>query len=202
MRILFDSKNPAFKDPFGTLTPNQKCTLNIHVPHDVGAVKVRCILFPDGQGEPLVAELVYQKSVGYYDIFHGSFSISEPGLYFYHFLIMKKDGVFRLFKAGDETNMEAGDFWQLTCTPADFTTPDWAKGAVIYQLFPDRFHRSGQCDLTGKLKPYTLHKDWNEEVHWQPTAEGIVLNNDFYGGNFRGIIEKMDYIASLGVGIL
>ena len=202
MRILFDSKKTVFKDPFGTLTPGQVCRLHIHVPHEVGAVKARCLIFADGSGEPLVAEMVCTKTVGSYDIFTGSFSLDAPGLYFYHFLILKKDGVFRLFKQGDETNMEAGDAWQVTCTPADFTTPDWAKGAVIYQLFPDRFYRSGSCDLTGKLEPYILHKSWDEEVCWQPTAEGLVLNNDFYGGNFRGITEKMDYIASLGVGIL
>ncbi|MBO5078736.1 MAG: glycoside hydrolase family 13 protein [Oscillospiraceae bacterium] len=202
MRILFDSKKAIFKDPFGTLTPGQVCRLNIHVPHEVGAVKARCLVFADGSGEPLVAEMVCTKTVGSYDIFSGSFSLDAPGLYFYHFLILKKDGVFRLFKQGDETNMEAGDAWQVTCTPADFSTPDWAKGAVIYQLFPDRFYRSGSCDLTGKLEPYILHKSWDEEVCWQPTAEGLVLNNDFYGGNFRGITEKMDYIASLGVGIL
>ena len=202
MRILFDSKKLIFKDPFGTLTPGQKCTLNIHIPQTVGAVKAQCVLSPDEGGEPVVVEMLCSGKVGSYDIFTGSFCLSAPGLFFYHFRVFKPDGSFRLFKQGDDTNMEAGDQWQLTCTPADFTTPDWAKGAVIYQLFPDRFHRSGTCDLTGKLKPYTVHKDWDEEVAWQPTAEGIVLNNDFYGGNFRGITEKMDYIASLGVGIL
>ena len=202
MRILFDSKKTVFKDPFGTLVPDQVCTLNIHIPHEVGAVGAQCVLFPDGEDQPVVTEMTCTDTVGSYDIFSGSFSLSQPGLYFYHFLITKRDGVFRLFKDGDGTNMEVGQSWQVTCTPADFTTPDWAKGAVIYQLFPDRFHRSGECDLTGKLEPYTLHKSWDEEVSWQPTAEGLVLNNDFYGGNFRGIIEKMDYIASLGVDIL
>ena len=98
--------------------------------------------------------------------------------------------------------MEAGDLWQLSCVPADFITPDWAKGATIYQVFPDRFRKAGKCDLTGKLEPYTVHKDWYEEVDWAPTPEGVVLNNDFYGGNFKGITEKMDYIASLGTTIL
>ena len=98
--------------------------------------------------------------------------------------------------------MEAGDLWQLSCIPADFTTPDWAKGATIYQVFPDRFYASGQADLTGKLKPYTIHENWYDEVDWKPTPDGQVLNNDFFGGNFRGITEKMDYIAGLGVTIL
>jgi glycosidase len=39
-------------------------------------------------------------------------------------------------------------------------------------------------------------------VDWRPTPEGVVLNNDFFGGNFKGITEKMDYIASLGTTIL
>ena len=39
-------------------------------------------------------------------------------------------------------------------------------------------------------------------MEWRPTKEGLVLNNDFYGGNFKGITEKMDYIASLGVSII
>ena len=98
--------------------------------------------------------------------------------------------------------MEAGDLWQVSCVPADFHTPDWAKGATIYQIFPDRFHKSGDCDLTGKLTPYTVHKSWNEDVEWKPTEDGKVLNNDFFGGNFRGIIEKMDYIAGLGVNLI
>ena len=52
--------------------------------------------------------------------------------------------------------------------------------------------------MTGKLKPYTIHKNWYDEVDWKPTPDGQVLNNDFFGGNFRGITEKMDYIADLG----
>ena len=202
MRILFDSKKTMFKEPFGTLSVGQTCTLHIHIPSDVGAVQCQCLLFADDGGKTVTVPMFQEEVRGAYDIFAGSFSLSRPALYFYHFVITKKDGSFRLFKYGDDTNMEAGDQWQLTCTPAEFTTPDWAKGAVIYQVFPDRFFKSGDCDLTGKLEPYTIHKDWYEEVQWQPTPEGLVLNNDFFGGNFRGITEKMDYIASLGTTIL
>ena len=98
--------------------------------------------------------------------------------------------------------MEDGSLWQVSCVPADFHTPDWAKGATIYQIFPDRFYKAGNCDPTGKLTPYTLHRTWGEEVEWKPTADGKVLNNDFYGGNFKGITEKLDYIASLGVNLI
>ncbi len=202
MRILFDSKLSQFKTPFGTLTPGQACTLNIHIPTNIATTQVEvCMLRENGTPEKTIAmELL--KTYGAYDVYTASFSLETEGLYYYYFYITTKTGAFRLFKVGDDTNMEAGDTWQLSCVPETHTVPDWATGAVIYQIFPDRFRRSGECDLTGKLEPYSVHSSWEEEVDWRPTPQGLVLNNDFYGGNFRGITEKMKYIASLGTTIL
>ena len=202
MRILFDSKQSCFKTPFGTLKPGEPCTLHIHVPSSVGATKVTMNLCYQDNSHAQSTELLLLERKGPYDIFRGEFSISHTGLYFYYFYIHKPEGGFRLFKQGDDTNMEAGTMWQVSCVPADFHTPDWSKGAIIYQIFPDRFCRVGYPDLTGKLEPYTVHENWYEEVSWQPTPEGIVMNNDFYGGNFKGITEKLDYIASLGTTII
>ena len=202
MRILYDSKQLLFKKPFGTLTPDQECTLQIHVPASVQATGVTCELLYDDHSPAQSVPMEMQMKKGVYEIFQGKFSLTAPALYFYFFRVHTRQGDFRLFKQGDDTNMEAGDLWQVSCVPADFTTPAWAQGATIYQIFPDRFHASGKCDLTGKLEPYTIHKNWYEDVEWRPTPEGEVLNNDFYGGNFKGITEKMDYIASLGVTIL
>ena len=202
MRILFDSKKEIHKTPFGCVISGEPMRLSVHIPPTAQAVGAQCVFcFEDGS-QAFCKEMTREKTVGDYDIYTVHFSVDQPGLYFYYFYIRKEDGGFRLFKQGDDTNMEAGDKWQLSCIPADFTTPDWAKGAVIYQVFPDRFHKAGECDLTGKLTPYTVHKDWEEEVSWQPDEKGEVLNNDFYGGNFRGITEKLDYIASLGATIL
>ena len=202
MRILFDSQLTAHKTPFGTLIPGQECRLTIHVPTDVGAIMAECIIDLDDGTKSSAILLEKAGAKGAYTVFSGSFSLDRPGLYFYYFRIYKPTGSFRLFKQGHDTNMEAGDRWQLTCVPEHFTTPDWAKGAVIYQVFPDRFYKAGSPDITGKLTPYTVHEDWYEDVQWQPDKYGNVLNNDFFGGNFRGIAEKMDYIASFGTTIL
>ncbi len=202
MRIIFDSKKQMHKEPFGCLVPEQTCTLRIHIPESVQTRSVE-VLFQKEDGSPYTAAFLnLSEQRGVYQVWAGDFSLKDTGLYFYYFRITGKTGPFRLFKYGDDTNMEAGDLWQVSCIPSDFTTPDWAKGAVIYQVFPDRFAKAGQCDLTGKLTPYVVHENWDEEVFWQPNEKGEVLNNDFYGGNFRGITEKMDYIASLGTTIL
>ena len=157
MRILYDSKLLAHKDPFGTLTPGQECKINIHIPSSVQATTVVCRLVHEDYSLCQDFTLRYRMKKGSYEIFTGEIVIDEPGLYFYCFHITTKSGCFRLFKAGDDTNMEDGDLWQVICIPADFTTPDWAKGAVIYQVFPDRFNRSGRVNLAGKLEPYTVH---------------------------------------------
>ena len=202
MRILFDSKKLEHKDPFGCLHPGQSCTLRIHVPGTAQAVGVDCLFCYEDGSPAFTVKMDCGEKQGDYSIYQATFSVENTGLYFYHFYIHKQTGGFRLFKQGNGTNMEAGDTWQLSCVPREHTTPDWAKGAVIYQVFPDRFYKAGECDLTGKLEPYEVHENWDEEVVWKPTPAGEVLNNDFYGGNFKGITEKMDYIASLGVDIL
>ena len=202
MRILYDSKLPQYKTPFGVLTPGKTCTLRVHVPEAVCAKRVDCLISREDGSPAFGFSLESESRDGLYRIFRGDFTLQERGLYFYYFIVHHNTGSFRLFKQGDGTNMEAGDLWTLNCVPADYDTPDWARGAVIYQVFPDRFAKQGDPDLTGKLTPYTVHNDWNEEVVWQPEEDGTVLNNDFFGGNFRGITEKLSYIAGLGATIL
>ena len=201
LRILYNSRDPSHKDPLGTIIPGQTCTLRMKIPQHCQTRQALCrLLREDGT---LLTELPMdcQTVLPPYETWTCQFTL-EPGLYFYFFRITTPNETFSLLRQGEDTNMEAGDWWQLSCVPKEAHTPAWAQGAIIYQVFPDRFAKSGSCDLTGKLEPYTLHQNWTEEVHWQPTDRGEVLNNDFFGGNFQGITEKLPYIASLGATIL
>ncbi len=174
--------------------------MTVFVPYTAGAVAVSLILEDcDGQ---FCREVPFSltEQEGDYGHWQGSFTM-ETGLYFYWFRIYKEEGSFRLFKMGTTTNMEQGDKWQLSFLPEDFTVPEYAMGAVMYQILPDRFYKAGDCDLTGKLEPYTLHEDWDDLPRYGPDEEGY-WNNDFFGGNFRGIREKLPYLKELGVGVL
>ena len=113
MRILFDSKLPQYKTPFGTLVPGQECTLNIHIPAAVQTTHVVChFQYEDGrEAQPVTLDFKMKK--GPYEIYQGKFSLENTGLYFYYFVIHHRSGSFRLFRQGDDTNMEAGDRWQL-----------------------------------------------------------------------------------------
>jgi cyclomaltodextrinase len=66
---------------------------------------------------------------------------------------------------------------------ADIVTPDWVRDAVFYQIFPDRFARSKAVPKPTNLQPWGA----------RPTYYG------FQGGDLIGVLEKLDYLADLGV---
>lgn len=137
-----------------------------------------------------------------YETWTAAFALDDPDLYFYFFQITTKNESFRLLKQGDNTNMEAGDWWQISVIAEEFAVPSALEGAVMYQIFPDRFAKSGQADLHDKLQPYWIHSNTHDIPVWQPNERGEVTNNDFFGGNFAGMCEKLDYLHDLGVEVL
>lgn len=145
MRILFDSRQTQYKTPFGTLRTGECCVLQIRIPTEVGASGVRLML--ENSEHAVCAELPFSfasRGEDGYELWRLEFTRQETGLHFYWFRIDKRGGgSFRLFRQGSDTNMEAGEKWQLSVIPADFRVPDFAPGAVMYQIFPDRFARSG-----------------------------------------------------------
>lgn len=91
--------------------------------------------------------------------------------------------------------------YMFRITPG-FHTPDWAKGAIIYQIFVDRFRngcpendvRDGEYLYVDK-QPVHQVRDWR-----QPPAPLDV--NNFYGGDLQGVLEKLDYLKDLGVEVI
>ncbi len=200
MRILYDSRQEAYKSPFGTLQTGQPCVMNIQIPVYCETAGVTLVLEDYAERPFDMKAFTFVEREGDYERWRCEFSL-ERGLYFYWFRVQTPDGGFRLFKQGNGTNMEAGEKWQLSCIPADFTVPEYARGAVIYQILPDRFYKDGQCDLTEKLRPFTVHENWRETPRYTPDGEGNWCS-DFYGGNLNGIRAKLPYLYDLGVKIL
>ena len=85
MRILYDSKQLKYKTPFGTLTPDTPCTMPIYVPSTVQATMMSCIINKADGSHAMNADLPFKEKSGPYDIFQGTFSMGECGLFFYFF---------------------------------------------------------------------------------------------------------------------
>ncbi len=127
-----------------------------------------------------------------------SLQIEKIGLYFYTFDI--EDVGFVScgdLQRGVITSHPNG--FMLTVYDKKYTTPDWFKGGVMYQIFPDRFCKEGTMpDINGRI----AREDWGGIPSYKPNEQGKVLNNDFFGGNFKGIQSKLPYLKALGVSVI
>ena len=127
----------------------------------------------------------------------------DTGLYFYHFTYETPFGTGNIFlhSAGCGEITPEGKEWQLTVYDKDYKTPDWIKGGIMYQIFPDRFFK-GKGNIKNVPEDRIIHENTSDIPVWKPNKEGKILNNDYYGGNLKGIEEKLPYIASLGVNVI
>ncbi|MDR1067299.1 MAG: glycoside hydrolase family 13 protein [Clostridiales bacterium] len=80
----------------------------------------------------------------------------------------------------------------------DFSVPEWAKGAVIYQIFVDRFFNGDETNDVVENEYAYLGQAAKAVKQWdEPPKETDIAN--FYGGDLKGVIDKMDYLKDLGV---
>ena len=92
--------------------------------------------------------------------------------------------------------------WQLTVYDDSRPTPAWFGRGITYQIFPDRFCRTRVPDPAGMVGDRVVHQDWDDTPVWRPDTQGIIRNNDFFGGSLAGITSRLDYLQSMGVGTL
>lgn len=188
--IQFNPRKPYYKKPFGAITKNTDLFFRIKVTGDRPAVSARLLLTDDSDGSiaPWEGRAVVLPETELYEF---ELQIGKNGLYFYRFEVVYQDG-------GTEQTSD----YQLTVYSVDYSTPEWLKKGVMYQIFPDRFARSENYQAPLQSKEYFLREDWGGLPNDKPDSKGIVRNNDFFGGNLRGIIEKLDYLEDLGVTVI
>jgi len=185
---IFDESDLYFRSPGGAIHTPGTLTLQLKLRRGE-ATNPRACLYPDGE---VASETVmdFQHTVGAYDVFKVELKFDTPGLYWYHFLA---DAAYGYTFAIPEHH---GGGFQVTAYKPDAVQPDWIRGGIIYHIFVDRFNGDGQLRLGPGAVP---RSDWGGCPYFQPDDEGIMRNNDFFGGNLYGIIEKLPYLEELGV---
>lgn len=133
----------------------------------------------------------------YFDIYETTISLKDKQIG-YHFKITKGDDVVLCNRQGV---VERADPYFNFCIIPGFSTPAWAKGAVMYQIFVDRFYNGDKSnDVVDDEYSYidehvTQVRDWNE----LPSSMDV---RRFYGGDLMGVWKKLDYLQDLGVEVL
>ncbi len=181
---------PKYKTPVGGVKINQP--FKLFLASAIGE-KAFFVLKKEGEGNDTVYYQMEKTAEGYTI----EMAVTSVGLYFYHFEIEvgnKRTGV---FAGADLTAQSVGDEWQLTAFEENYTAPSLFKGGIIYQIMVDRF-KIGKKRI--KSKSHMLYReDWGGTPYFESDEEGNIPNNDMFGGNLYGVIEKLPYLKSLGV---
>ena len=137
------------------------------------------------------------KAVGLFDYYEASVKVGEEKLYYY-FKVETGKVVCYYNQIG--AIKELNVYYNFQIMPG-FKTPEWAKGAVMYQIFTDRFCDGDKSNnvLDNEYSYIGEHvcqvKDWDK----YPATMGV---REFYGGDLQGVLDKLDYLSDLGVEVI
>ena len=142
------------------------------------------------------------------DVWQVTFTPQSYGIYGYKFVLndTKEYGDDTKTGGTGELKLTGTKYFQLTCFKKGYETPDWAKEAVCYQIFPDRFFNGDKSNdnarTTARGPQPVQHRAWNAlpANSNAGAADGDKWDcNDFFGGDLAGITQKLDYLQKLGI---
>jgi len=227
LSLAFDSRDAADKSPFGAVPENTAVRFEIGADAGVDAMQlvVERRALTGNQEQLHYTELarvpMHKTARGW----TAEWTFGAPAVYGYYFVarIQGQDYVFEnnadtVYWTREKGSMGRGTVAALPAAPGkirryrqtvyarDFHVPAWARDAVYYYIFPERY-RNG--DKSNDPRPgidrfqdttVELHRDWNSKPYKPGSGDGSDdrYNNDFFGGDLAGIIDKLDDIKDLG----
>ncbi len=207
-------KKISIKEPqadlFSAFSFDDPLTLKLSLPTSYSAENVMLELYFDDSMARKSYRVEKIDATEDFDVFTHTFDFNEicqgddSGLFYYHFSFESGDN--RLFVSRSNSDLlpeiviNEWDLsaYQLLIYKSDFQTPDDFKGSVMYQIFPDRFAK-GSVPVQIR-DDAVINENWYDNItEFAEYPGAFVKNNTFFGGTLWGIIEKLDYLKSLGV---
>ena len=214
MRACHVTSRSEYRSPFGAVQLGGTVVLGIDVWGE-DAVGATLRVWTDERGEELLPmEGACEDDHVHYSV---SYTPAQTGVVWYSFDLAASDGATWRYGAREGWTTGEGDFaygdppsFQLTVYVPRQTQPDWYKNGIVYQVFPDRFARGADWRERAE-KALAAHRegparvlveDWDTPPTYRKSEDGDILEWDFYGGTLRGVREKLDYLADLGVTVI
>lgn len=142
----------------------------------------------------LKKEMAKERTDGTFDWYSVQISCTDDPVN-YFFEIYDEDDKVCYNKLGWVENNQAE--YNFSFIPG-FKVPDWAKGAVVYQIFVDRFCNGDPSNDVQDNEYYYIQQHSHKVKYWGQYPEGFDVAN-FYGGDLQGVMQKLDYLQDLGV---
>ena len=186
----YDSRDSRYKTPYGAVASGTQVQFTLRPPRAESYSRALFTArFESRHDETVIMKMPWQGHDLGQDLFSVELdTMGYVGLIWYSFQLIKLDG----------RKQDLGPY-QLTVYDGEEEVPSWFGEGVTYQIFPDRFCRSKIPDPEGLVGGRWVHQGWEEFPEYRPDDRGEVRNRDFFGGDFQGVIHKLDYLKSLGV---
>lgn len=201
--IPFNSRDVFYKSRFGAVKNGERFRLRLILPRSFAASAAYFMLRRDDgdfEERPMFWAGMNGDDREIWDI---ETEISDCGLYWYHFDYESSWGRGSVCNLGNGvgavwSGLTGQAQWQLTVYDRSFKTPEWLKGGIMYQIFPDRFFCSG-TPKKDVPPDRILRRDTDGTPYWRPDSAGKVRNNDYFCGDLKGIEQKLSHLHALGV---
>ncbi len=133
----------------------------------------------------------------HFDYYETRMEVSDKKIA-YHFEIIS--GALKVYFDSRGAVTDPNEYYDFVVFPG-FSTPEWSKGAVMYQIYVDRFCNGDKTnDVLDNEYLYIGQPVHKVEDWYAPPSQMDVRN--FYGGDLQGVLDKMDYLKSLGVEVI
>ena len=198
----FDSRNQLYKSKLSALAEGEPLRLRLLLPDNIGIGRAYLLLRNDTTGNLDKISMKRGEKKEDYDFWECEISLKED-IYWYSFKYNTADNEFYITKFDHSLGMVSneGGWWQLTVYNKNYTTPSWLDGGIIYQIFPDRFYNSKKPKKDVPTDRY-ICDDWYKIPEYTPkesATDNKFIGNDYYGGDLKGIQQKLPYLKKLGV---
>lgn len=196
----FDSRNSLYRSHLGAVPAGENLRLRLLLHKDACVYDAFLRIKNDRDNSVCEIKLTPAEWLCDYQFFDCEITTVE-GLYWYDFRYTSAHGEFFVVKSENSLGVVSqteGQSFQLTVYSKDFATPDWLKGGLIYQIFPDRFYNSG-TPKNDVPQDRFICTDWSKIPEHRQNNGACSLGNDYYGGDLEGIRQKLTYLKELGV---
>ena len=139
----------------------------------------------------------YEKSVDRFDYYTVKVEMTEE-IFRYYFEVCA--GKISCFYNKRGVSRDLQEYYSFAIAPG-FKTPDWAKGAVMYQIYTDRFYNGDPTNDVEDREYYYIGDGASRVRDWYKYPEFMGIR-EFYGGDLQGVLDKMDYLEELGVDVI
>ena len=190
-RAVYNSRDARCKSPYGAVPSGTKVQLTLRPLRAEGFSRATMSArFEFRDDATVTLNMPWSGMDGARDLFTCTLDTGDyVGLVWYSFGLERLDGKGRKMFGP----------YQLTVYDGGEVVPEWFGEGTTYQIFPDRFRRTRVPDPQGMVGGRWVHTAWQEEPEFRPDKNGEIRNRDFFGGDLKGVMEKLDYLQGLGV---